>query len=181
MGLLEVAHDAIPRIGPPVLRLHQQGDQGQARRARKRPFAVMPGRLSAATVRFVPPMRRGPCASVARRCQPERGMTAFGEWPFCPRLLQSRNDRPEARSRECSPSRSYAGYYAGAGSPRRSCNGEGDREWIGTSMLQLGIMLQLGKELPRAGRVPEPRDQELAVEQELFGQSAVEVEFQLLD
>jgi len=57
MGLLEVAHDAIPRIGPPVLRLHQQGDQGQARRARKRPFAVMPGRLSAATVRFVPPMR----------------------------------------------------------------------------------------------------------------------------
>src|SRR5271157_4702482 len=57
----------------------------------------------------------------------------------------------------------------------RGIHGKGDREWIGTSLLQLGI------EVPRAGRVPEPRDQELAVEQELFGQFAVEVEFHLLD
>src|SRR5271166_3322160 len=62
-----------------------------------------------------------------------------------------------------------------ARSPCRGVHGEGDRERIGPLMGQLGI------ELPRAGRVPEPRDQELAVEQELFGQLAVEVEFQLLD
>src|SRR5208337_5500666 len=62
-----------------------------------------------------------------------------------------------------------------AKSPCRGVRGEGDRERIGTSMLQLGI------ELPRAGRVPEPRDQEFAVEEELLGQPAVEVEFQLFD
>src|SRR5208283_3437328 len=62
-----------------------------------------------------------------------------------------------------------------ARSPCRGVHGEGDREWSGTSVLQLGI------ELPRSGRVPEPRDQEFAVEEEFLGQFAVEVEFQLLD
>src|SRR6516225_7126657 len=40
---------------------------------------------------------------------------------------------------------------------------------------------QVGIELPRAGGVPEPRDQELAVQQELLGELPVEVELQLLD
>ena len=45
---------------------------------------------------------------------PKRGMTASADGPLCPRLLQPRNDRPEARSRECSLSCTYAGSYAGA-------------------------------------------------------------------